>query len=93
MGSEMCIRDRDYMMAGKPVIFAIEAGNDMVAEARCGISIPPEDSRAIADAARKLASMPPQELAEMGMRGHQYILENQEYDVLANQFLDIMEHC
>ena len=83
----------DYMMAGKPVIFAIEAGNDMVAEARCGISIPPEDSRAIADAARKLASMPPQELAEMGMRGHQYILENQEYDVLANQFLDIMEHC
>ena len=28
----------DYMMAGKPVIFAIDAGNDMVADASCGIS-------------------------------------------------------
>ena len=30
----------DYMMAGKPVVFAIDAGNDMVAEAQCGVSIP-----------------------------------------------------
>ena len=34
----------DYMMAGKPVIFAIDAGNDMVADASCGISIEPENS-------------------------------------------------
>lgn len=81
----------DYMMAGKPVIFAIEAGNDMVAEAQCGISIPPEDSTAIADAAQKLAAMPQEELATMGQRGHAYILAHHEYDVLAKQFLDVMQ--
>lgn len=81
----------DYMMAGKPVIFAIEAGNDMVADAQCGISIPPEDSTAIAQAAQKLADMPKEEREVMGKRGHTYILEHHEYDVLAKQFLDVMQ--
>ncbi|QEY34472.1 glycosyltransferase family 4 protein [Caproiciproducens galactitolivorans] len=79
----------DYMMAAKPVIFAIEAGNDMVADANCGISIPPEDSEAIAEAARKLASLSKEELSAMGERGKRYILENNEYDVLSQKFLDV----
>ena len=81
----------DYMMAGKPVIFAIEAGNDMVAEAGCGVSIPPEDSGAIARAAEQLAAAPAQELQAMGERGHRFILENYEYDVLAKRFLDVFQ--
>lgn len=81
----------DYMMAGKPVIFAIEAGNDMVADAQCGVSIPPEDSEAIAQAAEKLADTPKEELEAMGRRGHEYILAHHEYDVLAKQFLDVMQ--
>ena len=79
----------DYMMAAKPVIFAIEAGNDMVADAQCGISIAPEDSAAIAQAAKKLASLPKEELDAMGRRGKEYILRNNEYDVLSKKFLDV----
>jgi len=84
----------DYMMAAKPVIFAIDAGNDMVAEANCGISIEPEDSTSIAQAAQKLASLPKEELYEMGKRGKAYILNNNEYDVLSKKFLDVfsMKH-
>lgn len=80
----------DYMMAGKPVIFAIDAPNDMVAEAECGISVPPEDSAAIAKAAEELASLPVEELGAMGRRGKEYILRNNEYDVLAEKFLNAM---
>ncbi len=79
----------DYMMAGKPVIFAIDAGNDMVADASCGISIEPENSAAIADAAVRLAELPKEELQKMGARGKAYILEHHEYGVLAKQFLDV----
>lgn len=79
----------DYMMAGKPVIFAIDAPNDMVADAGCGISIPPENAKAIADAAVKLAETPKDELAAMGTRGKEYILKNNEYDVLSQKFLDV----
>lgn len=84
----------DYMMAAKPVIFAIDAGNDMVADANCGISIEPEDSTAIAQAAKKLASLPKEELRGMGERGKEYILHNNEYDVLSKKFLDVflMKH-
>lgn len=81
----------DYMMAGKPVIFAIDAPNDMVAEAGCGVSIPPEDSVAIAQAAEKLASCSAEELKEMGRRGRDYILRNNEYDVLSERFLDALQ--
>ena len=81
----------DYMMAGKPVIFAIDAGNDMVAEAGCGVSIPPEDSAAIAGAAEQLAAASKEELTAMGERGHRFILENYEYDVLAKKFIDVFE--
>ena len=83
----------DYMMAAKPVIFAIEAGNDMVQEAQCGISIPPEDSAYIADAVRQLAAMPAEARAAMGERGRQYILQHHDYDILAKQFLEILETC
>jgi glycosyltransferase involved in cell wall biosynthesis len=79
----------DYMMAGKPVIFAIDAPNDMVAEAGCGVSIQPEDARAIADAAVRLAETPKGELTAMGARGKKYILKNNEYDVLSQKFLDV----
>ncbi len=81
----------DYMMAGKPVIFAINAPNDMVADAQCGISIPPENSAAIADAAVQLSKTPPEELEKMGMRGKMYILAHNEYDVLADRFLKVFE--
>ena len=81
----------DYMMAAKPVIFAIDAGNDMVADADCGISIEPEDSTAIAQAAQKLASLPKEQLQAMGEHGREYILENNEYDVLSQKFLDVFK--
>ena len=79
------------MMAAKPVIFAIEAGNDMVKDAGCGISVPPEDSKAIASAAIELASTPVEKLEEMGKRGQNYILENHEYGILSEKFIEALE--
>jgi len=78
----------DYMMAGKPVIHAVEAGNDLVAESGCGISIPPEDPVAIAEAIKKLIDMSPLEREEMGRRGREYVIKNHDYKVLAKRFLE-----
>src|SRR5690606_6102044 len=33
----------DYMMAARPILHAVEAGNDPVAEAGCGLTVTPED--------------------------------------------------
>ena len=38
----------DYMMAARPVLMAIDAGNDPVRDADCGLTVEPENPIAIA---------------------------------------------
>ena len=40
----------DYMMAQKPIVQALDAGNNMVNESGCGISVPPEEPIELAQA-------------------------------------------
>jgi len=80
----------DYMMAAKPIIHAIEAANDPVSESGCGISVPPEDPIAIAEAIKKLFFMSTIEREEMGMKGREYVIKNHDYKVLAKKFLEVI---
>lgn len=81
----------DYMMSATPVIQAIEAGNDLVAESGCGISVPPENPKAVAEAIIKLMNMTPIERRAIGLRGKDYVLANHDYRFLAQQFLTVMD--
>jgi glycosyltransferase involved in cell wall biosynthesis len=78
----------DYMMAGKPIIYAIEAGNDPVTESNCGISVLAEDSAAIAKAIKKLINMSAKEREEMGQKGREYVMAYHDYEVLARRFFE-----
>lgn len=80
----------DYLMAAKPVICAIEAGNDMVGEAGCGYTIMPESPSEIAGTVRRLMALDPVERKIMGDNGRRYVLERHDYRVLAADFLEIM---
>ena len=80
----------DYMMSGKPIVHAVEAANDPVVEAGCGISVEPENPKAIADAVMKLASVSASEREEMGRNGHDYVLKYHTYSVLSQKFVDVM---
>ena len=81
----------DYMMAAKPVIHAVDAGNDLVVESDCGVSCTAEDPRAIADAVIKLLHDSPEERQAMGRRGKDYILQHHDYAVLASRGLDVID--
>ena len=82
----------DYMMSGKPVVHAVEAGNDPVTEAGCGLSVEPENATAIADAIEKLCQMPEEERMQMGAKGKQFVLKNHTYLVLAKRFVDCLKN-
>lgn len=82
----------DYMMSGKPVIHAVYAGNDLVAESNCGLSIPPENPQAIVDAILKLSALPSGQREAMGERGKQYVESHHDYAVLGKKFLEVMGH-
>ena len=77
----------DYMMARCVVLHSVEAGNDPVAEAGCGITVPPADPAAIADGLRQLAALDAGTRARMGDAGRQFVLEHHTYPVLARRFL------
>ena len=76
----------DYMLAERPILYAIEASNNPVQEADCGISIPPEDPSAIAEAAGRLAALPSSERERMGRNGRRYVEEHHDYRKLAERF-------
>jgi len=78
----------DYMMSGKPVIQAIDAGNDIVTDAGCGYTVPSQDPEKIAEAIRKMVSLSDNERKELGEKGKCYVVNNNDYKVLAKKFLD-----
>ena len=81
----------DYLYSGKPIISAIEAANDIVADANCGISIKSENAGEIVNAVLTLYGKTPEELAEMGKRGHDYVIANHSYSELAKKYLEILK--
>ncbi|MCT8351844.1 MULTISPECIES: glycosyltransferase family 4 protein [Photorhabdus] len=77
----------DYMMAGKPILCAIDAGNDPVSDVNCGITIKSDKPEEIAQALLKLSELSTDELNQMGQKGKIYALENHAYSVLADNFI------
>lgn len=80
----------EYMMAARPVVHAIEAGNDPVAEAGCGLSVPPDEPNDLARAFRELLQTPKSEQVEMGRRGRRFVEAHHDFRVLAQRFLDLV---
>ncbi|WP_229205834.1 glycosyltransferase family 4 protein [Duganella sp. Leaf126] len=78
----------DYLMAARPVIHAVDAANDPVADAGCGLSIAPEDPAALADAIDRLARLTPWQRHELGQRGASYARRHLDYRLLARRFLE-----
>ncbi len=80
----------DYMMTAKPIILASAAGNDMVSEAKCGITVEPENARAVAEAVMQLYKLSDNERKILGENGREYVMKNHDYKILANKFLAIL---
>jgi len=77
----------DYMMAGRPILHSVEAGNDPVADANCGLTVIPENPGAVADGVLALLAHGQAERDAMGQRGRSYALANLTYPVLGQRFL------
>lgn len=81
----------DYMMAGKLILHSVTAGNDLVQDAHCGISVPAEDVDAVVEAVKKLMRMDKTELSALGANGKEYVIKHHDYKVLAEKFIAWME--
>ncbi len=79
----------DYLLAAKPVLYAVKAPDDVIKQSGCGITCEPEDVAAIADAIQRFRALSATERVEMGRRGHDWLLSNRAYPKLAQEFLKV----
>lgn len=80
----------DYMMAGLPVVAAIDAGNDIVADANCGISVREEGAEPIAAALSTLVAMTRDQRRALGESGRNYVKLHHDYASLAQSYVEII---
>jgi len=75
----------DYLGSGRPIIFAGNTPNDPVADARAGLSVPPEDPEALSVALKKIMQMKPLERKRLGDNGLAYARRFLDTRILAAQ--------
>lgn len=80
----------DGMMAGKPIIFAINAPPTPVDESKCGIIINPEKASEIVMAINQLYKLSDSERRILGEHGKEMVIEKYTYEVLAQEFINVM---
>jgi len=77
----------DYMMAARPVLHAVDAGNDPVGDAGCGLTVAPENPAVAAQGIRNLLALSPGERQAMGLCGKRFVMDNHVYPILSERFL------
>ena len=81
----------EYMAASRPIILAAQAANDIVADAGCGITVPPGDPVALAQAIRDLRALTPEERARLGTNGRAYVEREHGMPGLVDRYLAVLE--
>lgn len=81
----------DYLAASKPVILAGNPINNIVKDAQCGLTVPPEDPGALADAVIHLYKTPLEQRQAMGARGRAHVEQYYDMKVLAGRFHHMFE--
>ncbi|EIT86925.1 group 1 glycosyl transferase [Fictibacillus macauensis ZFHKF-1] len=82
----------DYMLCGKPILFAGNVANDIVTEAKAGLTIAPERPGAFADGLRSLLSLSEEELQEIAATSYAYVNDHHNIERLAQRFLAICSY-
>lgn len=77
-----------YMAVGRPIIASMNGeGARLVQEADAGISVPAEDSAALADAILKLHSMPAVDRDRLGENGRRYYRQHFDHEQLVGDLI------
>lgn len=82
----------DYLAAGRPLLFSINCDYNPVESAGAGLTVPPEDPKALAEAIIQLLKTPESDRKKMGIKGQAYVKEHHDWDILTERFIQIIEN-
>lgn len=81
----------DYMQAKIPILMAIDAGNDLVADADCGITVKSCEAGDIAKGVKDIFDMPLKERKRLGENGHGFVNQFHRYDKVIQTYLEVIK--
>lgn len=82
-----------YMASGKPILTMINgAGNDVVEEAKCGLTAKAEDFETLAANVKKMYAMSKEELVEMGKSAKEYYDKNFAKEMVIDRVNEVLSH-
>lgn len=79
----------DSMMAGKPMVCAVNTPDTLIVDSGCGIMADPGNPESIAKAILSLRDTDPKSLQQMGENGKKAATETYNYTALARQFAEL----
>ena len=80
----------DYLISGRPILFAGNPRYDPIKKAGAGLTVPPENPRALAEGIRELILMTDEERVQMGKNGVRYVREHHDVRKLALKFEQLL---
>lgn len=81
----------DYMLTGVPIVDAWATAHSPLVYSGCAIRAEAENPASIADALVEAASLPTEQVANLGRRAIQYVRQNHALDRLAADFLAALQ--
>ncbi len=81
----------DYLLMERPIIFGVETPMNPVEICQAGMSIPPSDPAALAEAIYQLSILPASERKQMGKRGKEYVTAYHDIRKLADSLENMMK--
>jgi len=81
----------DYLLVGKPVLFAGNVLNNIIDNANAGITVEPENAEAMANGINELLNLSTEDKERIKESSYKYLVENHDIKKLANKFLDICQ--
>lgn len=80
----------DYLSAARPIVFCCDAGNNPVSESGAGVTVRPNDPKALLSAMRAIAEMPVAVRESMGRAGREWVVTNHAYATLAARLANVL---
>lgn len=80
------VKISEYLLSGRPILYAAKGSNDPVTEAGAGLTVRPDDPAAIVDGIQRLMAMSVAEREAMGRHGREYARRCLDIAVLAEQY-------
>jgi len=81
----------DYMYAKRPIIWAIEAGNNLVQDANCGVSVPLDSSELLKESILELSQFSSEALKKLGENGYNFVTKEHSYKRLSEELIRVIE--